>query len=642
MTMFKQIALLVSLVFLMLVIATTVGDFRRSSDFLEGQLQTTAQDMATTLGISISSSSMGTDVASLETLFNSVFDSGYYTRIEFTDPSGTLVHKKEQKLEIRKVPNWFISLVPLREATGTSRIQKGWVYIGQLSITVHPGFTYASLYHNIKVTFIWALVLFVAGLALLWFLLHKIMSPLERVREQAEAIHANQFVQQSVLPSTPELRRVVQAMNRMVQKVQGIFIDQQQTLGRYQDLLYVDSLTGLGNRKYIFSQLEQSESEDAISYVSMAMIKLHGLEALRESQGYDAGDKIIRLTAGLLTKYCVVDAEEKCARLSDDEFSVLACVETDVVIERIHAFFDRFKSNVKDFSDSYHIMLTAGVTRLPMKGSVSNVFADLDFALTQASGKSPYTIIEAARTDIHLPHGKMQWRKCLEDALADNRLYLASQQVFNIDNEVVQHEVFVRLKNEHGEVIPAGMFMPMALSLGFGLEIDRAVFKLLGHVANVNSTIPIALNLTASFFNNHYYISKEFSDLLATFEGVPGGLCLEASHAVFNQYPVMCMQVADRLRQLDHQFGIDNFDLKESLGVLQSIRPSYIKVNANTLIDLTPEDVSSAYQALRTLVKTLDIQLIAVGVGSQEMYDHLRELGVDTMQGNLLAEPQDL
>ncbi len=642
MTLFKQISLLVSLIFLLLIMATIVGDFRRSSDFLEGQLQTSAQDIATTLGISISNSTMGSDVASLEALFNSVFDSGYYTRIELTDPNGKLIHKKEQKLEIRKVPNWFISLVPLRKATGTSRIQQGWIPVGQLSITVHPGFTYASLYQNLKATLLWAVVLLLAGLALLWFLLHKLMSPLERLRQQAEAIHANQFVQQSELPTTLELRRVVETMNRMVAKVQAIFTDHQQTLVRYQDLLYTDSLTGLANRKYIVNQLEQSQSEEATNYAAMVIFKLHGLEAVRDNKGYDVADELVCLAANLLNRHCVIDVDEKCARMAEDEFAVLACTEIDTILERIQTSFDQFREKASRLSEPHRVSLTAGVTRLQIGWSVSDVLSDADFALTLASGKSPYSVTETTRTDMRLPHGKRQWRIWLEESLANNRLYLASQPVFDIDGRAVQQEVFVRLRNEDDEVIPAGMFMPMALALGFGLEIDRTVFKLLGKVVNVNTDAPVALNLTASFFNNHCYISQEFSDLLAIFEDSPAGLCMEASHTVFNQYPSMCTQVADRLRLLGHQFGIDNFDLSEPLGVLQAIRPSYIKINANTLLDLTNKDVSSAYQILRTLVKTLDIQLIAVGVGTQETYDHLRKLGVETMQGNLLAEPRDL
>ncbi len=642
MTLFKQVALLVSLVFLLLVIVTIIGDFRRSSEFLTGQLQTTAQDMTTTLGISISNSGASSDIASLETLFNSVFDSGYYTRIQLVNSGGEVIHKKEQRLAIRNVPNWFISLIPLREATGTSHIQQGWLLVGELSITVHPGFAYVNLYKSLKATILWAIALFFTGMILLWFLLHKLMSPLESVRQQAEAIHANQFIQQKKLPSTPELRRVVEAMNRMIAKVQSIFVDQQHALSKYQDLLYVDSLTGLGNHKYIVNQLEHSLSEDATSYATIAMVKLQGVDALRDSKGYDATDSIICLVANLLSTHCIVDADEKCARLSEHEFVVLACAEPDTVIERIQACFDDFKEKFSTLSDNNQTSLVAGVTRLQMGRIASEILADTDFSLTQAAVKTPYSIVETARSDMHLPQGKMQWRACLKDALEGRRLYLVGQPVLNSKGNVVQKEVFVRLKNQHNETISAGIFMPMALALGFGLEVDRAAFKLLIDADNVGQNIPVALNLTASFFDKHCEISQEFSDLLEKFSTSPNMLCLEASHTIFNQYPSMCMQVADRLRALGHQFGIDNFDLKESLGVLQSIRPSYIKVNANMLLDLTSEDILSAYQAFRTLVKTLDIQLIAVGVSSQESYDYLLKLGIDVMQGYLLEEPKDL
>lgn len=642
MTLFKQIALLVSLVFLLLVTVITIGDVRRSSEYLGGQLQTSAQDIATTLAISISNSAISQDIASLETLFNSVFDSGYYTRIAMIGADNEIIHKKEQETEIRQVPAWFISLISLQEATGTSQVMQGWIPVGTLSITVHPGFAYVNLYQALKATLVWVISLFVVGLILLWVLLHKLMQPLEQVRRQAEAIHANQFVQQSALPSTPELRRVVETMNRMVAKVQSIFSDQQNTLANYHNLLYIDDLSGLGNRKYLINQIEQARSEDSLSYTAMAILKLHGLSELKDGKGYQAADSLICLVAKLLKKHCVVDSDEKCARLSEDEFAILESKDTDVLIERINAFFKGFREQSGAVIQGYDISLVAGVVHLHADSSTSDILSDLDYAVTQALSKGPYSVAETTHTKLRLPHGKMQWRSWLEKSLADGRLYLASQPVFDKQNKAIQQEVFVRLKNEQDETVPAGLFMPMALSLGFGLEIDRAVFKLLRQAAEVNRDIPVALNLTASFLANHSHISQEFSELLAYFENLSSGLCLEVSHNVFNQYPQMCMQIADRVRHLDHNFGIDNLDLKMPLDVLQSIRPDYVKVNANTLMDLTPEEMSSAYQALKTMINTLDIRLIAVAVESQEVYDRLLKLGVEAMQGNLLAEPKEL
>ena len=104
----------------------------------------------------------------------------------------------------------------------------------------------------------------------------------------------------------------------------------------------------------------------------------------------------------------------------------------------------------------------------------------------------------------------------------------------------------------------------------------------------------------------------------------------------------MCTEVAETVRQAGHTFGVDNLNLGLPLQSLQSVRPDYVKVNAKTLHDMTSGEVPAGYQALNTLTKAMDIRLIAVGVDSQEMHDHLRELGVDAMQGNLLGEPEEI
>ena len=56
---------------------------------------------------------------------------------------------------------------------------------------------------------------------------------------------------------------------------------------------------------------------------------------------------------------------------------------------------------------------------------------------------------------------------------------------------------------------------------------------------------------------------------------------------------------------------------------------------------MTQCDIPAGYQALRTIVKTMDIQLIAVAVDSQAIHDHLHQLGIDAMQGNLLGAPEE-
>lgn len=640
MTLFKQIALLVSLVFFMIVVTTIVGDIRRSSSLFEGQMQTSAHDMATMLGIAISNSGPEPDVATYETLFNAVFDSGYYSSIILVSTEGMLIHKKDRDLEVQGVPDWFINMVPLDSATGVTQVMKGWVPLGHLRLTLHPGYVYTSLYKNLEANLLWFGLLFLIGITVLWLLLHQLLKPLQVVREQADAIHRNEFVKQTSIPRTVELRSVVEAMNRMVEKVHVVFDDQEITLARYQKLRFEDKLTGLGNRRFFMAQLDKAISDETDFHGSMAVIKIHNLEYVRDHRGYKNSDIILKTLANTLEDLSGRHASERCARLAEDEFALLIPVGESTTVEFVKTIFNKFENHNDIAHMKQDVSLAAGVAVLNAGSNIGVTLAESDYALTQACANGPYSVMEKASTNISLPHGKIQWRAWLEQSIQEKSLFLVRQKVF-IGDADFHDEVFVRLRNEDGEIVPAGMFMPMANELGLGENIDCAVFDMVKKLNRRDNEIPVAINLTESVFV-HADALVEFNQLLRFFQQSSMKLCVEVSHAVLEQYPAMCVEVAESVKNAGHAFGVDNLNPGWPLYGLQSVRPDYVKVNAKTLYDLSTGEVSAGYHALQTLTKAMDIKLIAVAVGAQELFDHLKDLGVDGMQGNLLGETEEI
>ncbi|MGB5602441.1 MAG: LapD/MoxY N-terminal periplasmic domain-containing protein [Gammaproteobacteria bacterium] len=640
MTLFKQVALLVSMVFLLIVITITAASLDQYGTIVRGQLQSSAQDMATTLGIAISNSSFGSDQPAYETLFNAVFDSGYYSSIELVAPDGELIHKKDRQLEVEGVPEWFLSLVPITPATATTLVMQGWSPLGTLKITLHPGYVYYGLFNNFESTLTWFSVLFFLGMMILWLLLQQLLKPLIKVREQADAIHSNKFVKQSSVPRTVELRTVVNAMNRMVDKVHTIFDDQEETLARYQKVLYQDPLTGLGNRRYFMSRLENAHSEESTFHSHMAVVKLLNIEMVHEQFGYEQADKAVVRLANILRELTGQIDNCYCARLANDEFALLVPANEQAVAEYIEDVFERFRS-----SDSIHdvldkISLIAGVSTVHIGHDIGKTLADTDFALAQAETNGPYSVKEASSTSLVLPQGKMQWRNWLEDCIHKNRFFLVKQKAMNISGSAIHQEVFVRLRNDDNQIVPAALFMPMANTLNMGEAVDRVVFQLVKEICGRYCEVPVALNLTASVFS-HADALVEFNQLLTYSQQSGVGLCVEASHTILEKYPVMCAEVAESVRKAGHVFGIDNLNPGRSLHDLKIVRPDYLKVNAQTLYDMSREQIAAGYQALQTMTRTMDIELIAVAVDSQQIHDHLQQLGIDAMQGNLLGEPEE-
>lgn len=638
MTLFKQIALLVSTMFLVLLLIIVLNDLSRTGQFQQGQLQTTAQDMTTTLGIAISNLPDGGDPATLEVLFNAVFDSGYYTRIVLIGVDGQIIHQKGQALTIEGVPDWFIKLVPLVPARGSTQVMKGWSQLGHLTLEVHPGFAYSSIYRSLVSTLRWFALLFVVSLLVLWLVLRYVLDPLQKVKQQADAIHSNQFVQQEKIPSTAELKRVVEAMNLMVSKVQGIFDDQEKTLDRYQQLLYRDKLTNLGNRRYLLDQMKQSMSEESGLHGCMAIIKIVDFEQLREQHGYEVSDKLVLILADLLRQDHAGQEAERVSRFNEDEFAFLSGSDDTAVSEFIRVLFENFKQRVEREADLAEVKLLAGICDLEAGGDIGNILSGIDYCLSQASTRGPFSIERRRSSNLELPQGKMQWRGWLEAVIETKRLFLVGQLALDRNKTPIQRELFIRARNDQNQVIPASAFMPMASSLGLALDIDREVFRMVGSNRELDRSVPLALNLSAAFFELAEAL-EEFDQLLAECAQNDTHLCIEASHQVLNQHPTMCNRISNRARRHRHQFGIDNLDLGQSLTLLQSGHFDYVKINAGTLHEISQGDMAAGYQALRTITDTLDIRIIAVAVDSQALFDELESLGIDTMQGNFLGSP---
>lgn len=638
MTLFKQIALLVTLVFIILAGVIVINDLNRTREFMQGQMHTTAQDMATTLGIVISNLPESDDPATLEVLFNAVFDSGYYSRIELISVDNQSIHQKSQQVSVEGIPDWFISLIPLTLAQGSTQVMKGWTQLGRLEVTMHPGFAYNELYTTLISTAKWLGLIFLLAMILLWLVLQYLLLPLKRVMEQADAIQNNRFVQQESLPRTIDLKRVVEAMNNMVSRVQLIFNDQQESLSKYQKLLYNDKVTNLGNRLYLMDHLQQATSEQSQFHGTLAIIKLVNYEIAREQMGYEFSDSLIKQLAQLLGDESNLQSP---ARLNDDEFAFLFAADEESTQNYMQQLFRLFKGLDQINQSEVDLFLIGAISAIDGGSSAGEILSGIDYCLTQAAGSGPWSIQRRASNQIDLPQGKMQWRHWLEQTIASQRLFMVGQLVKHPNGQNVHRELYIRARDESGQVLPASAFMPMATSLGMSIDIDKAVFQIISEIQMGDEKLPMAVNLSAAFFEQAD-AQYEFDQLLTRCQERGLGLCIEASHTILAQHLMMCQQVASRVHQSGHQMGIDHLDIGQSLEILKIARFDYVKINARTLHNISQNEMTAGYQALKTITDTMSITLIAVGVDSKELYQALIDLGIKNLQGNYLHEPEAL
>ncbi len=642
MTLFRQIAILISLVFITLLLTLAVNNFRQSSYFLQGQLQSTANDMAITLGVTIATTVNEDDIATVDTLFNTVFDSGYYTAIELKSTGGKIITSREQPIVINDVPSWFIEMIDFPVVMGSTNVNRGWMPYGELQLTLHPGYAYSQLFSTLQTMMLWFGIVVTAGLFALWGLLHYILRPLVAVKHQADAIQENRFIQQDTIPNTIELKQVVIAMNRMVEKVKTVFDSQNETLNQYHQILYRDPLTGLGNRHFFVMRLSEICESELSSTGWLVLINIHRLEELNDKQGHQMSEKAVITVADAMRNLSSKESAETCSRTRTNEFMIYLYEELKSAQHFINQVFEQFKSEFEGQLGCENLWLYGALTEVEANTKVGRVLSDIDYSIAQANVMGPYAIYQAQKNKNNLPQGKMQWRQWLDESLAQHRFFIVSQTVERTDRSLFHQELFVRLKDSNDTIISAGSFMPMASALGLEFEIDKTVFALANEQSKRNIHDPIALNISSSVLTSADALA-DFELFLKTYhQEAHAPLHIEIAHFILLQYSDIAEYIADLLRRYNCKVGIDRLDLGRSLLPLQVIRPDYVKIGVWQLDDITNDQINSAFQALKTLVVGMDIEMLAVGVESEQSYLKLKELGICAMQGEYLGIPQEV
>ena len=124
------------------------------------------------------------------------------------------------------MPAWFIRLAGLQAAGADAIVSRGWQQAARVEVVSHPMFALAKLWQGALGSLGWLLLCGAVSAVLGALLLRRQLRPLDYMVAQSYAIARREFLSLPDLPRTPELRRVVQAMNQMVEKLKALFHEQ--------------------------------------------------------------------------------------------------------------------------------------------------------------------------------------------------------------------------------------------------------------------------------------------------------------------------------------------------------------------------------------------------------------------------------
>ncbi len=645
MSLLKQLFLAICLFLVVAFTGSFIAGVESSREQLLSQLRSHAQDSATALGLSMTPHV--DDPAMLELMVSSVFDSGYFANIRVVriDNGEVIVERSNTSSSgEQSAPDWFANLVNLQPQGGDALIMRGWEQAARVEVLSNPQFALAKLWDSAIGSLAWLLVCGLVSAILGGWLLRTQLRPLENMVNQAEAITRREFMTTPEIPKTPELKRVVLAMNQMVEKLKTLFAEEASRSEKLRGEAYQDSLTGLANRRLFDIHLTDwliENEQHAEGY--LLLLRVNDLNGLNQRLGGQQTDALICAIADCLKRLQAQhgNSDWLASRNRGGEFTLLAPgligKDADQLASELSDSLDNLRqTGASDCTPVAHI----GLAAFQQGESAGNVFTRADQALAQAQSdpSKPWARVDdlnnSLTPDLH------DWRTWIDAALTQSKLLLYFQPVVACvaPQQVLHHKVLARLLDPQGEAIAAGRFLPWIERLGWLARFDLAMLE--HSLLHLNQyPQPLALSLSAVTLREPANQAR----LLALLKNHPQHANLLTLELDERHLPPAAEleHFSQAVRETGYQLGLQHFGGRFSLiGNLTHLGLAYLKIDGSYIRAIDQESDKRLFiEAIFRATNSIDLPLIAEMVETDGEMRALKELGIYAVMGRLIGAP---
>jgi diguanylate cyclase len=441
----------------------------------------------------------------------------------------------------------------------------------------------------------------------------------------------------AVLLATGTLLAVVVRTGLTFREVRALAESRRQAL--------TDDLTGLGNRRLLYQQLEVALAQRAEHQaVALLIVDLDRFKEINDALGHHMGDQLLRQIGPRLAT--LLRNGDLLVRLGGDEFAVLLtntdpASATGVAQRLLDGLMEPFDLD----GVALHVDASVGLAWCPEHADTATTLLQrADVAMYQAKeghhGWQPYAV-----GGQHKARDRLQTIEDLRVALDRDQLVVYYQpKIDPRTRQVVGVEALVRWAHPtHGLLYP-DTFLPLAEQTGLMRQLTLVVLQTALRQGQAwrrdGLDLPVAVNLSvANLLDAH--LARQVGDLLASL-GLPArALELELTEDTLMADPVRSKQVLADLRALGLRLAVDDYGTGySSLAYLQELAVDELKLDKSFVMRMTYDQGAAAI--VRTtvdLAHSLGLTMVAEGVESETALSELARLGCDVAQGYHISKP---
>lgn len=422
--------------------------------------------------------------------------------------------------------------------------------------------------------------------------------------------------------------------------------DQRAADARIHHMAHHDNLTSLPNRVLFSQRLTQAlrEDRDARRKTATLGLDLDNFKNVNDALGHQVGDDLLRSVAVRLR--AVLRDQDTLARSGGDEFSIVLPglahkQEAEAVASRlIETIRPPFSVDGHNLSVGLSIGIAIADSGMTTPDELLRC-ADMALYEAKRNGRNRFEHFTNAMGDM------AQKRRIIEndlrEAITRRQLKLYYQPITNnLHREIIGYEALMRWHHpERGMIMPID-FIPIAEETGLIHSLGAyALHEACREAASWPGDQSVAVNLSPLQFKNSALVSVVEAALKDS--GLaPHRLEVEITESVLLDNTLVNIHILQKLKALGVRIALDDFGTGySSLSYLRSFPFDKIKIDKSFINDMhESREALAIIRAITGMSRSLDIQITAEGVESNEQFERLKAEGCTLFQGYYFGRPQ--
>jgi diguanylate cyclase (GGDEF)-like protein/PAS domain S-box-containing protein len=412
-----------------------------------------------------------------------------------------------------------------------------------------------------------------------------------------------------------------------------------------------DSLTGLPNRILLYDRIHHAiaEAKRNKQLVGILFFDLDRFKLINDSLSHHFGDSLLKVIAKRLKNS--LREQDTLARQGGDEFVMViqSLMNEKEIIKVTKKLLTVFKKPFKISNRKIIIGASVGVALYPRDGKTANLLlrsADLAMYRAKNLGGNQFQLYSSELNKEAMR--RMERENGLREALERNEFYLCYQPQFNINNnkEIIAVEALIRWQHpKYGLLLPMD-FIPIAEETGLIVPIGEWVLREAckqNKIWQEKGFPPFRMGVNVAsqqlkFGNFAGLVNKILNET-----GIePQYLEIEITENVIIANPEI-IHTINKVSKLGVKIALDDFGTGNStLSSLTKVHIDRLKIDRSFINNISIENSDEIIiQAIIDMSHSLNYEVLAEGVETQEQVDFLKKKKCEIIQGFYFGTPMN-